>query len=131
MNAPSKPRYWRYEYTHIRVIDGDTIVGDIDQGMSVWSRNKGIRFAGINAHEHNTPDGQAATQFLNTLIIAGDLCWIVTTAYHEFEKYGRVLAYIYTDPADIDYTNLMTNSLNETMVETGHAFPYSGEGPKP
>jgi endonuclease YncB( thermonuclease family) len=90
-----------------------------------------IRFAGINAPERDTEAGQVAKDFLNSLMVAGVVYFIVTTEYHEFEKYGRVLAYIYEDIEDINPLNLMEKSLNESMLESGNALAYSGEGPKP
>ena len=131
MNTTEPTRTWKYEYTHIRIVDGDTTVGDIDQGMNVWSRSQYIRFAGINAPERETPEGQQAKQYLATLMSEGQLFYIVTNEYHEFEKYGRVLAYLYTDPSLINHDNLLEGSINQQMLDSGNAKPYSGEGPKP
>ena len=46
------------EYTCriVRVIDGDTIVVDIDLGYGLWQRDQPLRLRGIDAAETNDPD---------------------------------------------------------------------------
>jgi endonuclease YncB( thermonuclease family) len=46
------------EYTCriVRVIDGDTIVVDIDYGHDLWRFNQSLRLRGIDAAEANDPD---------------------------------------------------------------------------
>ncbi len=46
------------EYTCriVRVIDGDTIVVDIDLGYGLWQRDQPLRLRGIDAAEANDPD---------------------------------------------------------------------------
>jgi micrococcal nuclease len=40
-----------YKFHMVRVIDGDTIVADIDLGMSTWLKNVNIRLADIDSYE--------------------------------------------------------------------------------
>jgi len=46
------------EYTCriVRIIDGDTIVVDIDLGYGLWQRDQPLRLRGIDAAETNDPD---------------------------------------------------------------------------
>lgn len=128
-------RIWIYEATLDRPVDGDTIVVDIDQGMNHWSRNQYVRLAGINApevHGDTKPAGDAATAYLEGLIGGnGAQLWLATIEYHEFEKYGRVLAVVYTAaPASIPWAaatlvDLMPGSVNQAMIDSGNAVVYN------
>lgn len=126
-------RVWIYEADLVRVVDGDTIVCDIDQGMNHWSRKQYIRLAGINAPEVeglSKLEGDAATQYLDELIFDHKL-YLATLEYHEFEKYGRVLAVVYTAaPTSIPWAGsalaaLLPGSVNQEMLDAGHAVPYN------
>lgn len=122
-------RVWLYEATCLRHIDGDTSLMDIDQGMNHWARNQYIRYAGINApemHGATKPAAEAALAYLETLLPAGAQAWLATVEYHEFEKYGRVLAYVYTaQPATLDPASLMAGSVNQAMLDSGNAVSYA------
>jgi len=123
-------RVWIYEATVVRHVDGDTTVMDIDQGMNQWARNQYIRYAGINAPELSTQEGKDALYYLESLIDPGSFLWLATIEYHEFEKYGRVLAAVYLDAPDtIPWKNaalkdLMNGSINQAMIDMGHAVWY-------
>jgi endonuclease YncB( thermonuclease family) len=117
----------------LKHVDGDTSVVDIDQGMDVWSRNQYVRYAGINApevHGPSKPEGDAAKAYLETLITVGQELWLATLEYHETEKFGRVLAVVYTAPpttfnwADANLAALMPGSVNQEMLDSGNAIPY-------
>jgi len=126
-------RVWIHEATAIRHVDGNTTVMDIDQGMNHWSRNQYIRYAGINAPEvkgATKPAGDAATAFVEALIPVGTQVWLATLEYHEFEKYGRVLAVIYQQQpasipwADASLADLLPGSVNQALLDSGNAVPY-------
>ena len=127
-------RIFIYEADLVRHVDGDTTVFDIDQGMNVWSMNQYVRYAGINAPEMHGPtasEGVAARDYLETLINVGDHLWLATVEYHEHEKYGRVLAVVYTATptqfnwADASLEALMPGSVNQEMLDSGHAVEYN------
>ncbi len=118
---PMKPwLIWRYRAVLDRVIDGDTIVVDIDLGFRVRSKQI-LRLAGINAPELSSPDVQvhnaavAAQCYLASLVRDQDL--IVRT--EKTEKYGRWLAWI---------TNASNLDVNQAMIDAGVAVPYDGKG---
>lgn len=128
-------RVWIYEADLIRVVDGDTIVCDIDQGMNHWARNQYVRFAGINAPEVSGPTkpaGDAATAFLKTLL--DSKLWLATLEYHEFEKYGRVLAVVFNAPpvsiawGTATIAALLPLSVNQAMLDSGNAVAYDPTG---
>lgn len=99
-----------------RVIDGDTIVLDVDLGCSIVI-NMTTRLEGINAPEKNTPEGVIAKKYLEDKLPVGSSVVIQTTKDKK-EKYGRYLATIYIDQQKI--------SLNDTMVIEKQAVGYSG-----
>lgn len=107
-----------YEYRAelVAVVDGDTIHANVDLGFDVWEKMT-LRFAGINAPEHGTPEGYAATAFVVDWFRVRP-AFTITTVKDRREKYGRYLATI--------VGNGEVQSLNDLMVATGHAVPYSG-----
>lgn len=132
-------RIWIYE-AHAQisqrhpdgVVDGDTMIVNIDQGMNHWAMGQYIRFAGINAPEISTDEGKTAKAFLQTIVDGIDPLYLATVEYNEFEKYGRVLAVIFTAPptqfnwADAVLTDLLPGSVNQAMIDSGNAVSYLG-----
>jgi endonuclease YncB( thermonuclease family) len=126
-------RIWIYEANVVRAVDGDTTVMNIDQGMNHWSNNQYVRYAGINAPEAKGTTkvaGDAATAYLNTLIDLTDTLYLATIGYHEFEKYGRVLAVVFTAPpssipwAGATLADILPGSVNQEMLDSENAVPY-------
>lgn len=111
-----------YEYaaTVQRVVDGDTVDLMVDLGFDTHRFDR-FRLYGINAAEHGTPSGNAATAYLKGILTAG-LTVTATTHKDKFDKYGRMLAVLTTADG---------KSVNDEMVASGHAAPYFGVGPRP
>lgn len=84
-----------YEYKGIlvRVVDGDTIIVDIDLGMSMWIHKVRLRLLHINAPEMKTPEGPPAKAYLESLLKEGQALSINTKA---LDRYGRRLAEVVT-----------------------------------
>ena len=116
-----KARVYEYENVRlIRVIDGDTVELDIDQGNHCHWIAK-FRLAGIDApelHGASRIDGDAARIYLEKLLQEPIRC--VQT--DKPDKYGRWLVTI--------FTKTPFASVNQRMMERGHAKPYDG-GAKP
>lgn len=118
-----------FEY-HARVkqvVDGDTIVVDIDLGFDVVLSNQKVRFNGIDTPESRTADkiekvfGTHSKDYVKHFIEKCNNYVIVRTYLSDStEKFGRILGDI------LDPTNT-TKSLNEIMVEEGLAVKYLGE----
>lgn len=104
-----------YEYnTKIeRIVDGDTADVFIDLGFEIWHHQR-LRFAGIDAAEHNTPFGAAVTNYLKTLLEGKQVRIQVTKP----DKYGRYLANIFLGSNE---------SINDQMVRLGLAKAYRGD----
>ena len=110
-----------YEYAAslLKIVDGDTVDVRVDLGFTIHYDIR-LRLAGINAPEMNNPDGSgvAARAYITTLL-NGPL--IIQTAKDRKEKYGRYLATIYVGGSTV--------SVNQQMLDSGHAVPYDGGSP--
>jgi len=113
-----------YEYAcqPVRVIDGDSIVLDIDLGLHITARES-CRLWGIDAPEirgEERPQGLDSRKFLEWLI-DGDYKFICHTHRDKKGKYGRYLV-------DLWMINSVDEEvcINTTMVEEGYAEKYDG-----
>lgn len=103
---------WTVPATVVRVIDGDTVIVNLDLGWRVYRNDERIRIAGINAPERGTEAGTAATFYARSLLDVGDLVTVVSQAKPSFERtVGSIIVHL--DEGDADYAEL--------MVEAGHA----------
>lgn len=103
----------------VRVVDGDTVLLDVDLGFYVHVRMS-CRLAGINAREHNQPGGAEATAHLAALLMEGES---VTVGSVSADKYGGRFDGIILDVANLN--------VNERMVVDGYAARWDGVGSKP
>ena len=107
-----------------KVVDGDTIDVDIDLGFDI-SFSSRVRLAGIDTPESRTTDkmekalGLEAKAFLKHEIESAKSVVIKTEKMDSSEKYGRILGWVFLDGAN--------KSINEKMIEVGHAWGYMGE----
>lgn len=95
-----KKVYYEYIASIHRVVDGDTVDMEVDLGFSTHIRER-FRLTGIDAPETNTKEGFAATQALQAFLPVGKVVKIVTTK-DKREKFGRYLAVIFVDSAQVD-----------------------------
>lgn len=100
------------------IYDADTIRLDVDCGFSVWLHRVPFRLAGINAPELGTVEGRAARDWLRQMLPVGSEI-IAITYKDQGDKYGRYLADLYA-PNDV------TESVNQKLINYGHAVPYHG-----
>ena len=107
-----------------RVVDGDTIDVEIDLGFDI-SFSSRVRLAGIDAPESRTRDkmekalGLEAKAYLKREIDAAKTVVIKTEKMDSSEKYGRILGWLFLDGSEV--------SMNEKMIEDGHAWGYLGD----
>ena len=107
-----------------KVVDGDTIDVEIDLGFDI-SFSSRVRLAGIDTPESRTADkmekalGLEAKAYLKHEIDAAKTVVIKTEKMDSSEKYGRILGWVFLDGATI--------SLNEKMIQDGHAWGYMGD----
>ena len=118
-----------------RVIDGDTIDAMIDVGFDIWVKKR-IRYKGIDTWESRTRDldekakGLLAKARNKELLEAG----VFKIVSHGTGKFGRVLGEIFVSPdavghevtEDIDRSSDGLVSINDILINEGHAYEYSG-----
>lgn len=120
-------RTWKYEAVVRRVVDGETLVCDVDLGMNHWVRNQDVRLAGISAEGllrdlanllHAGPD---AREFLESLLQPDQRVWLVTTAYER----GRAVALVYAEDPLPEGPGDQPASVNRQMIDAGQAVADS------
>lgn len=99
---------YQYAAKLVRVIDGDTVVMDLDLGFNEWRVGQPYRLARINAPEMPTAAGVASKEALAQRV-NGVGAFVVATS--KADKYGRWLAELYADNANV----------NDWLVANGHA----------
>ena len=117
-----------YEYYAevTNVIDGDTIVIDIDLGFNVVLSNQSVRLAGVDTPKSRTNDkvekvfGLISKEYTKKFVESCNKHIIVRTQKPDsVEKFGRILG---------DVINPETKEvLNESLIKNGYAVRYLGE----
>ena len=137
-----KPASFEYNGTLVKVLDGDTIDCYIDLGFDLKIKKR-IRYMGIDTWESRTRDknekvkGLAAKARNKELLEAG----VFKIVSYGTGKFGRVLGEIFVSPEYVgDHINeCITNpdsgidlstdgwvSVNDILIEEGHAYDYHG-----
>lgn len=108
-----------YKAKLVRVIDADTLVFDVDQGLHEWHHGLKVRLFGVNAPEMNTEAGQAARAYVVNWLNDHPQVIIKTIQDKEgvdkSDSFGRYLAIVYT------YQGV---SLADELLRDRHAIPY-------
>ena len=120
----SKKKLDKHNYSAklIRVVDGDTCDALIDLGFDTWVKKR-IRFYGVDTWESRTRNkeekvkGLAAKAYTKELLENSDEGKFVLKSYG-LGKYGRVLAELYVKGHEL--------SVNQLLIEHGHAYVYEG-----
>lgn len=119
--CPNTDHLYHYRAQVTRVIDGDTVVADLDLGCGVWIRGEHLRLLGIDAPEvrgvEDKAPGLAATEALRGLLEECDGRVIVRTHRDERGKFGRFLVEIWDGRPGM----AGAPSLNAMMLQLGHA----------
>ena len=112
---------YKYSCKLVRVVDGDTADVLIDLGFDTWRKSR-LRFKGVDTWEKRTRDkeekikGLAATAFTKKYLEMNEGKFVIQS--YGKGKYGRVLAEIFIEG--------QKKSLNELLIEHGHAYVYDG-----
>ena len=124
-----------YEAELIKVLDGDTIDCYIDLGFDLKIKKR-IRYMGIDTWESRTRDkeekvkGLAAKARNKELLEAG----VFKILSYGTGKFGRVLGEIFVSPdavghevsENVDKTKDGLVSINDILINEGHAYEYDG-----
>tara|TARA_R110000824_G_scaffold401727_1_gene614173 strand:- start:2593 stop:2973 length:381 start_codon:yes stop_codon:yes gene_type:complete len=116
---PEDRLYW-YRFTTRRVIDGDTIVADLDLGASVILSKQYFRLFGIDAPEKRgkTKEAGLAAQVHLQKLLTNSVDLLCKTHKDKKGKFGRWLVELYDNGTN----------LNQRMIEDGHALPLDEYG---
>lgn len=120
----TKNTLYQYALKRVRVVDGDTLEGDIDLGFGVMLSATKVRLAHINCPEKDTEAGKAAKAFTEqwiSKILDSKVDVIVLVKNHKKDKYGRILGVVSSNGED----------LAQLLQMNGHAKQYEGVGVKP
>lgn len=99
---------YSYAAKLVRVIDGDTVVLDLDLGFRLWRFGESYRLGRIDTPEMNTDEGKQSKAWLeNALIRAASLSVVTSKA----DKYGRWLIELFADGVCV----------NDQLVTAGRA----------
>jgi len=118
--ATKHPEYlYTYRATVTRVIDGDTLILNIDLGFDSWVEQK-LRLRGIDAAETSSALGIAAKDYVKK--ICDRAKFVVCKTYKE-DKYGRYLADIFYCLNEKDPENVAQQGkyLNQELIDQGYA----------
>ena len=114
---PTECDLYTYRAVITRVIDGDTVVADIDLGFNTWRKDERLRLYGINAPEPRSATrkaGLAATQALRDALEGKQV--VICTIKDCADSFGRYLARIFVVEGE-------PVSINAAMILAGHAVP--------
>ena len=112
---------WIYNARLIRGVDGDTADAWIDCGFNIQIKKR-IRFKGVDTWESRTRDldekklGLKAKKYTKEMLERNDGKFKVKS--HGVGKYGRLLGEIFIEGEE--------KSLNDLLLENGHAYVYEG-----
>jgi micrococcal nuclease len=107
---------YEYKATVKRVIDGDSLVLDIDLGFYIFMNETKIRLYGLDTPEMNSDDpllrlqAVLATRYLYDNLPVGSKV-VIKTVLDKREKYGRLLATITTQDGFNINDGLLENKL--------------------
>jgi len=91
LSRKSKEDIFTYKALVERVIDGDTLLANIDVGFGIWKRER-LRLRGIDAGEIGTAQGNLAKRFLEKELSA---CSFVIVKTYKNDKYDRYLVDVF------------------------------------
>jgi micrococcal nuclease len=113
-----------YRAEVVNVIDGDTLDLLVDLGFNIHHSIR-VRLNGVNTPESRTSDikekelGLKAKDFTKDWTVRHPSVY-VSTVKDKKEKFGRILAMVYSDAEK-------TACLNEDLIGSGYARAYNGE----
>ncbi len=118
VNEKNRDNYFKNKRFRVtEVHDGDSVSIRISSPLGLPVRTERIRLIGIDAPElKQEPWGRISKRFLKKIISRSD--WIVFVEFdiEQRDKYGRLLAYLWTKKGEM---------INEMMVLNGYATLYT------
>jgi micrococcal nuclease len=113
---------YEYQAKIIRVVDGDSIIVDIDLGFNVTLAKQSVRLYGVDTPETRTKNplekkcGLLVKEYVQSLLKANQI-YTMKTHLDKKGKFGRILA---------DF-RINTVFLSELLITKGYAVKYTGQ----
>jgi len=110
---------YHYRMRVTKVVDGDTVYGDVDLGFNFVQKKMEFRLAGINTPElrgDNREAGLKSKEYVINRLLDKDV--IIITKKDVKEKFGRYLAFIYYQDG------LEWKCINDELVNLGLAVKF-------
>ena len=117
---------WLYQAQVVRVIDGDSVVFDIDCGFDIILKNQNTRLDGVDTSETRggTPElkklGILAKEFVVSILPVGQDVVLRTKLDDKRGKFGRILADVYLSEGS-------GVSINTMLLDSHLAVRYQGQ----
>ena len=117
---------YEYHATIKRVIDGDTVVADIDLGFNTVLHDEHIRLYFIDAPERRSSDlvekhfGELAKEYVEGFLQVGEKYVFVSRHFDQNDKYGRTAGDFSVYDAESDCWRMLT----ELLLRDHHAVKY-------
>ncbi len=113
-----------YRAVVVRVIDGDTVVADIDLGFNIWLRGEHLRLYGVQAPERGAKGARRAAAALRASV-EGRTIHICTHKMKRLDReargsFGRYLVSIYRDGENV----------NDWLIDEEFAQPFEPSAPR-
>jgi micrococcal nuclease len=108
-----------YRISLVRVIDGDTIVADVNVGLDIWLSNQRIRLLGVNTPEprgDTKEQGLIVSRFVKSLLQDKPL---IIKCFKR-DNFGRLLADVFYLPLE----DTVYQSLSELLLNLNMAVVY-------
>lgn len=108
-----------YQAVVERVIDGDTLLVNLDLGFDVWKKQR-LRLRAIDCAELKTPEGQVAKSFVEEVLQPVEFVILKT---YKMDLHGRFVCDVFFAPAEKDKQKIFAEGtfLNQLLVEQGQA----------
>lgn len=105
---------YTYKAELVRVIDGDTIVLDIDLGFETWLRNQVIRLYGIDTPEmkgKEKPEGLKVTAWMEQRLEGREI--VLQSIQDKKGNFGRWLGIVFADGENVNEELLAQGMANK------------------
>jgi len=110
---PADVRYV-YRASLVRIVDGDTLLLDIDLGFEVTKRQR-VRLAAVNTFSGHSAKGQAATRFVAQRLSVADEMVVHTK---RADLHGRYLAHVFYSTRGLTFEDTFTGHyLNQQLLD--------------
>jgi micrococcal nuclease len=118
LKRPAHPMHV-YKARVIRVVDGDTLLTDVDLGFQVHKEQR-LRLAGIDTPPLDSPSGAKASAYVLDRLAEVEFVVVWTV---KIDLYGRYVAHVFYQPGESDkrLVALQGKYLNQELVNRGLA----------